>query len=84
MIEVLTLASWELTFTVFTTGSMAGREVKSRLILVYGSGEPRGSALMRLMILCLLNGREGRSLPQADSCTLTQSMSQTQILKTEH
>lgn len=73
MIEVLTLAGWELTFTVFAVGSMAGREVKSRLMLLYGSGEPRGSALVRLMTLCLLNGREGRSLPQADSCALTQS-----------
>lgn len=71
MLEVLTLIGWELTFRDFTVESMAGREVKSRLMLPYGSGEPRGSVLMRLMTLWLLNGREGRSLPQSDSCVLT-------------
>lgn len=50
--------------------SMEVREVKSRLELtVFLSGEPRsiGSVLVRLMVLWLLNGREGWSLSQSAS-----------------
>lgn len=70
VLELLTLTGWERTFRDFTVGSMAGREVKSKLMLAFGSGEPRGSALVRLMTLWLLYDREGRSLPQSDSCVI--------------
>ncbi len=71
--SLLTLPDCELTFTVFTTVSLVCWDVKSRLVLRYGSEGPRGSRLVRLMVLWLLNGREGRSLPQSDCGMSTKS-----------
>lgn len=61
----LTMIGWVVTFLVV---SMDPREVKSKLVVV--SGEPITvgwwSILVRLMVLWLLHGREGRSLSQSE------------------